>query len=158
MLSAIIWLMDSLLDKFSGPETYFTLTPHDSYELIKRLTIMLIIISVGIYIGRMKCKQQQENITMEEEKRRVFLATVFSTQHIMNNFLQEMRYFQMEAENIKDFNEPVKALLDESICNAIEQVKRLSAVTELSEDKIKDSVLPKTLEQFNQYKSANLAT
>jgi len=76
----------------------------------------------------------------EKEKITVYTTTVSMTQHILNNLLNEMQLFQMEAERVEGFDDEIKKLMVSSLIDGEELVKKLSSVTELDEDHIRRSV------------------
>lgn len=76
----------------------------------------------------------------EKEKQTIFSTTVSMTQHILNNLLNQMQLFQLEAEQAEDFDDEVKSLMNESIKEGELLVKKLSSVKELNEDAIRNSI------------------
>ena len=79
----------------------------------------------------------------EKEKQSIFTATVSMTQHILNNLLNQMQLFRLEAERLDDFDDEVKVIFDDCVKEGEELVKKLSSVEELSEEAIRNSVYPK---------------
>lgn len=79
----------------------------------------------------------------EKEKITVYTATVSMTQHILNNLLNEMQLFQMEAEKIEGFDPEIKKLMTSSLIEGENLVKKLSSVKDLDEDHIRNSVYKK---------------
>ena len=82
-------------------------------------------------------------IEKEKEKRVIFMATVSSTQHILNNLLNNLLLFKLEADKSDIFYDKTKALYEQTIREGAELVKKLSAVELLTEKNIKASVYPK---------------
>lgn len=76
----------------------------------------------------------------EKEKQSVFTATVSMTQHILNNLLNQMQLFQLEAERHEEFDGEIKALLDDCVKEGTDLVQKLSSVEELSEEAIRNSI------------------
>lgn len=76
----------------------------------------------------------------EQEKSQIFCATISAVQHVLNNFLNQMMLFKLEAENSQDFDKGVLNIYDKVIDEAAEKVDSLSSVNELTEKKIIDSV------------------
>lgn len=91
-------------------------------------TIFLMVLLINVY--RVEEKQKQT----------IFSATVSMTQHILNNLLNQMQLFQMEAERLDDFDQDVKKLVDNCIKEGEELVEKLSSVEELSEEAIRNSI------------------
>ncbi|MEN9461496.1 MAG: hypothetical protein RIS84_1516, partial [Pseudomonadota bacterium] len=85
----------------------------------------------------------QKILEQEAEKKEIFVATVAVMQHILNNFLNQMALFKLEAEECEHFDRTVLDLYDEVIDEADSQIKKLSAVHTLTQQEIKDSVYKK---------------
>jgi hypothetical protein len=79
----------------------------------------------------------------EQEKRDVYLSTVSSTQHILNNLLNQLQLVFFDLDERHDLESETRKLLKRSIEEGKEQVERLSSVTELDSESIQDSVRPK---------------
>jgi hypothetical protein len=82
-------------------------------------------------------------LEQENEKKEVFIATVTVMQHILNNFLNQMSLFKLEAEECENFDRTVLDLYDDVINEADSQIKKLSAVHTLTQQEIEDSVYKK---------------
>lgn len=78
----------------------------------------------------------------EHEKEKFFNATIAAMQHILNNFLNKMMLFKIEAEKSKDFDKDTLKLYDDVIEEAEKQIGELSTIQELTEDQIKNSISP----------------
>jgi hypothetical protein len=78
----------------------------------------------------------------EEEKSRVFYATISATQHILNNLLNNMQLFMDELEDSHAVNDEIIKLLEKSLNEGKELVSKLSSVEDLTEESIKSSVRP----------------
>lgn len=66
-----------------------------------------------------------------------------STQHILNNFLNQMQLFKLTAEDTPKFNPEVLALYDEIIDEASMQITALGNVHHIDEIAIQEAVAPK---------------
>ncbi len=86
---------------------------------------------------------QERSRRIEHEKVKVYRAMVSSAHHVLNNFLNEMLLFKMTAEDIPEFDREVLDLYDKVMDDAKRQIKSLSSITKVSEDRIKESVMPK---------------
>lgn len=78
--------------------------------------------------------------TAKQEKEAVYRMTAEGTQHILNNFLQKMLIFKVEAEQHQDFNRETLRLVNQIIEDAKDDVVRLTGLTELSEQSIHDTI------------------
>ncbi len=79
----------------------------------------------------------------EHEKREIYLSTVQASQHILNNLLNQLQLFKMEAEESTDFDKDVLKLFDAVLHEAGGLVLNLSTVTHITKDNIKSSVAPR---------------
>lgn len=78
----------------------------------------------------------------EQEKRDIFSATVKAAHHILNNFLNQMMLFKMEAEESDDFGKDVVEMYEEVMVEAQTQIKNLSAITDITTEQIEQSIAP----------------
>ncbi len=78
----------------------------------------------------------------EREKREIFVATASSTQHVLNNLLNQLQLVFFKADEAHELGDETRELLERSIKEAKEQVARLSSVTNLDEETIRKSVRP----------------
>ena len=81
-----------------------------------------------------------KKIQLEQEKIKVYRAMVWSSQHVLNNLLNQMMMFKLTAESTPEFNPNIIKLFDEMVDDAEKQIKALSNITDLDENKIRDSV------------------
>ena len=73
----------------------------------------------------------------------MFVATVRSTQHILNNLMNQLQlaFYDMEKEHCLESE--TRQLLERSIREGKEQVRRLSDVSDISRESIEKSVEPR---------------
>ena len=74
----------------------FELLPSNFNELWMRVLIVVLMICFGIFGDAWS----RRLVTKEDEKRQIFIATVSSTQHILNNLLNQIHvvFLQMDDE------------------------------------------------------------
>lgn len=128
--SAIHWLVDTKVFEF---------LPDDTNELLMRVLIVCLLVAFGFCADH----KNMQLLKKEEEKHRIFRATVLSTQHILNNLLNCLSYFKMEIEEKDAVSDEVKQLFNETLEVSKQRVQRLSEVEDPTEEKIKQAVLPK---------------
>lgn len=88
-------------------------------------------------------KAVKENEALKQrEKENIYRATVAGTQHILNNLLNQLKLVEMEIARNPNFNPDVARKFSLMTDQAGELVNKLSSVSEVEEQKIKDSVLP----------------
>jgi hypothetical protein len=137
LLSVTYWIVEMLIHGFLFNET-IEIFPSDANELWMRGVIVFLLVGFGIYADR----KTRQLLAKEEEKRKIYLATVTATQHVMNNFLNQMQLFRFEAEKKNCLNDGAVVLLDQLIRDGADQIQKLSSVKELTEENIKRSVYP----------------
>ncbi len=138
VVAALFWLVDSVTHKFFYGEEIFEWIPSSGNELWMRTAIVVLLVSLGAYTDYHTARLLRE----EDEKLRVYTSTISVSHHILHNFLNKMQLFRLEAERSADFNKSRLALYDQVIAETSEQIKRLEAVSEISEEGIKAAVFP----------------
>jgi hypothetical protein len=138
ILSVVFWLADSLIHKFIYAEEVFELVPTDFDELWMRTLIIVLLIGIGL-VGD---NRADKIAAAEREKREIFVATASSTQHVLNNLLNQLQLVFFKADEAHELGDETRELLEHSIKEAKEQVARLSSVTKLDEETIRKSVQP----------------
>ena len=78
-----------------------------------------------------------------QEKYEIYLAMAQSTQHILNNFLNQMMLFQITANKLGNFPEDIKELIGTVINDTATKVEELSNVQEITPENIRKTVFPK---------------
>ena len=73
----------------------------------------------------------------------MYVATVRSTQHILNNLLNQLQLAFLDLEKEHCMESETRKLLEKSIREGKEQVERLSSVSEISGESIEESVRPR---------------
>ena len=102
---------------------------------------LYVIVTTGLlFLLIMRDTQRAQK--QEQEKRDIFHATVKAAHHILNNFLNQMMLFKMEAEDSDDFGEDVLAVFDEVMLEAKTQIQKLDSISDLTKEKIEQSIVP----------------
>jgi predicted Zn-dependent peptidase len=138
IVSLIFWLAESFIHRFIYKEESFELAPANADELWMRILIVALLLIIGL-VGDSRANRIAAT---EREKREIFLATVSSTQHVLNNLLNQMQLVFLEAGTTRTLSDETRKLLEQSIKEGKEQIDKLSSVTEMDEETIKNSVLP----------------
>lgn len=138
-LALFYWFAESGVHRFIYAEELFELVPSDVNELWMRLFIIVLMVAFGFFADdrarRIKAK--------EREKRDVYVATVRSTQHILNNLMNQLQLAFLDLEKEHCLESETRKLLEQSIREGKAQVERLSTVTEITSESIEDSVRTK---------------
>lgn len=79
----------------------------------------------------------------EKEKREIYVSMLHASQHILNNMLNQLLLFKMEAERSTDFNKKLLHQFDDVFNEANSLVMRLSNVSHLTTEGIKNSISKK---------------
>ena len=136
ILSVAYWLVDSVIHRFIYSESEFEFIPAEINELWMRVVIVVLLISFGKYADF----HTKILLKKEKEKRIIFDATLSSTQHIINNLLNQMQYFKMKADESSVFDDEVNELYNHSMKEGKELFDKLCSVEELTENNISNSV------------------
>jgi len=134
--AASYWVAESLIHIFVFQDPEFAFLPTDINELWMRLGIVVLMIIFGIYADI----QTGKLLAKEQEKREVFIAMVSSTQHILNNLLNQMQVALVDADGVKALDDETRKLLKKALIKGKEQVIQLSSVTELDGVTIRKSI------------------
>ena len=137
-LALLYWFAESGIHRFVYAEEFFEIVPADVNEFWMRLLIVVLILVFGIFADNRARKIKAS----EREKREVYVATVRSTQHILNNLMNQLQLAFLDLEKEHCLESDTRRLLEKSIREGKQQVERLSSVTEISGESIKDSVRP----------------
>ena len=136
-ISVAYWLLDSGIHWLATSEE-FELLPHEHNELWMRLMIISLLLAFGAYADY----KTNQLIAKEKEKHRVFKATVYSTQHILNNLLNQLQLIKITLEESNTLTDEVSQTINHILESGTEQVNKLSQVEDISEESIKKSVYP----------------
>jgi hypothetical protein len=137
-LALLYWIAESVIHRYIYAEDFFEFVPSDLNEFWMRALIIFLIVGFGIFADNRAATIRNK----EREKREVFLATVGSTQHILNNLLNQLQLVFFELDDRHELESKTRKLLKRSIKEGKEQVERLSGVTEMRSESIEKSVKP----------------
>ncbi|MDH5446256.1 MAG: hypothetical protein OEY52_11925 [Gammaproteobacteria bacterium] len=137
LMSIVYWILDSGIHWliYSEELNFF---PTEANELWMRSLIITLLCSLGFYADY-KTKQLLQK---EQEKTQVFKATVQSTQHILNNLLNQVLCIQVQLEEKDLLDKDIEQQIKNILHTGTEQVHALSEVKNVSEQSIKQSIAP----------------
>lgn len=138
-LAFVYWFAESVIHRFVYAEAFFQILPSDKNEVWMRLSIILLIVGFGVFADN----RARRIRATEKEKHEVYVATVRSTQHILNNLMNQLQLAFLDLEKEHCLESETRRLLEKSIREGKEQVERLSSVTEISGESIEESVRPR---------------
>ena len=136
VVAIIFWFFESAMHYFVHEEPQFEIIPSASNELWMRIIIVLLITLFGILSDYFTNKI----IHKQMEVARTYNSMLHVSQHIMNNLLNQMELFKLEALKQEGFDQDVLKLYDNSINEASDLIETLSKVEDISEGHIWGSV------------------
>lgn len=139
-VAIVFWSFDSSVHYFAYGEPEFEWIPGDFNELWMRTTIVALILAMGIYaqlsmnrtlrIEREKLElQQQLNASLEHKlqlqvkQAELTKETVLEMHHILNNFLNNLQLFKIEAQESKSISDETMQLFDQIIQETASRVR-----------------------------------
>ena len=138
VVAIIFWAVSRFFELELFEKIINILEKFEKYE-IDELIIPLMIIVFSVLIDLIRISNQTK---VENEKMKIYKAMVFSTHHILNNFLNQMQLFKMTAEDTSEFPQDVVNLFDTTIEEASSQIDALANISKVDEEAIHDTVKP----------------
>ncbi len=139
IVATLYWIAESIVHRFVFDEETFELLPSNINELWMRVMIVALMICFGVFGDAWS----RRLVAKEDEKRQIFIATASSTQHILNNLLNQIQVVFLKMDDEHRVDAETRDMLRQSLKDAQAQVQRLSAVSKLDEEVIRESVAPK---------------
>jgi len=140
VMALTFWFFDSLIHHFLYNEPQFELVPEDFNEFWMRSVIVLLIMLFGIFAdyftNKIMFKQKQLEVA------NVYSLMINASLNVLNNLINQMRIFEMEALKSKDFDRDVINLYDNAIKEATYLIDALSKVEDITERKIRAPAEP----------------
>lgn len=140
IIAFVFWFIDASIHYYVYDEPQYEIIPGEFDELWMRVIIILLVIFFGIYadssIRKLLIKEKQL------EAVRIYNSMIYATQHILNNLLNQMQLFKMEALKSNDFDREIIKLYDNTIDEATDLIQRLSQVASITDENIWASVNP----------------
>jgi hypothetical protein len=134
---AVYWMFESLIHHLVFLDSYrAAFLPTDDNELWMRLGVVVLIFVFGIYAEI----QTGKLLAKEREKQDVFIATVSSAQHILNNLLNQMQIVLYGSDGDAPLDDATRKMFKRALVEGKEQIDRLSSVTEIDKTSIRESI------------------
>ena len=105
LIALMIWFLESVLHHYVFNESEFELIPSNLNEIWMRAFIIFLVVLFGVFADSFSKKQAAKEKQLESM--RIYKSMVDATQHILNNLLNQVQLFKMEAEACKEFNPDV---------------------------------------------------
>ena len=133
-VAVVFWFFDSSVHYFGYGESEFEFIPSEFNELWMRTTIIVLLIAFGRFADYHAARVRRK----QAEKLDVYLAMLSANQHILNNFLQNMLVFKMEAERSSDFSRERLEMYDQVIEDTRKQIRALEGIDDPNRDNIEE--------------------
>lgn len=114
--------------------------------ITNRILALFVIWVTGFLVIQRKISDEKNSRLkqeIEKEKEKIYLATIHGAQHILNNLLNQLDLVYLEAKSHKDFDAKTLGYFDTMIKEATALMKELSAIKQIDDEKIRQSVHPK---------------
>lgn len=132
MLLGIAWVV------FSEALLYLLIEDEQFLFRAKTTLCVLYVLLTTVLLYLLIRHEQHKLNQKEQEKQLVFQTTVLAAHRILNNFLNSMQLFKMEAEESKDFQKEILELYDNVIHEATAELQALSEVKDLNTQQLHD--------------------
>lgn len=138
ILSITFWIIESSVHAYFLHDGAFTLIPAETNELWMRGLIVILIIGHGFFIQN----SVENEGRLENEKIEIYTAMLKANNHILNNFLQNMYLFKLEADQSRDFDKSVLQQYNEIITDTKLAIRSLEGLENPSKTSIEKKYKP----------------
>ena len=135
-LISLLCILVFEVDAFEALASFLWL--FEDFEL-DEIIIPLFVFSIFLITNLVKNQKEHE---LEAEKIKIYKAMLTSSQHVINNLLNEIQLFKIEAEATPEFPSETLSLFNEVTEEASQQIKALSSIENVDEDSIFQSIKP----------------
>ena len=139
LFASSYWIFESVIHYFVFGDFEFEVIPRDINELWMRTTIVFLLIAFGFFADYHVNKLHHKDV----EKHGVYRSMLNATNHILNNFLNNMILFRTEAEKSNDFDKKLLKMYDQVIRDTTDQIKSLDNIQEPNKEIIDETYKPK---------------
>lgn len=106
LFAMLFWIVESAFHSKVLEDVIFSINPHDQDDFWMRALIIILILGYGYFI---QAKIDKERL-LKKYTVEVYKAMIKAIDHILNNFLQNMFVFKLDADNSTDFYENIQKL------------------------------------------------
>lgn len=145
VIAILFWVGHRVLcltQEVCGP---FSLLPANITEFAISSLLFVAIVALGLFADFQKRRLLE--LHKQNDPRKIHHAMVFAMHHILNNYLNGMELVRMEAQGSKDFDPHVLHLYEEASREAVDLIKKLSQLEDVSEHSILNHVTPQSRPQ-----------
>ena len=138
IMALIFWFFESAMHYYVHDEPRFEIIPSETNELWMRIVIVFLIMLFGVLSDSFR----QQIVAKQLEVCRTYNSMLHVSQHIINNLLNQMQLFKMEALKSEGFDRDILKLYDNALDEASDLVNTLSRIEDISEGHIWEHVDP----------------
>jgi len=109
------------------------------------ISIVFVIIALFVVGNIYFDIQQRKHIVYENKKvaSNIHQAMISASNHILNNFLNQVQMVKIEAERSQDFDKRYIQIYSDAFEESIDLINRLSSINEITSEAIEESVYSK---------------
>jgi len=137
-ISVVVLLIAIFFEVDLFEQLSYFLQSLEKYEVDEFIIPIAIVVAFTLF----DLIRRQRSQKIELEKIKIYQAMMSSTHHILNNFLNKMQLFKMEAEDNPGFNPDILTFYDKIIEDASMKIDALGRVTNINESSIHAAVTP----------------
>jgi len=132
VVASIFWVLESLIHHLIFNEPQFEIIPSEMNELWMRTVIVVLIIFYGVYVDF----SIEKILHKQLEVAHMYSSITNTSHHILNNLINQMQLFKLEAKRCSDFDKNIIHLYDKEIKEASKLADTLSNISNLPDSKI----------------------
>lgn len=127
VIAVAFWFLESLIHYLIFNEQQFEIVPGDMNELWMRSVIILFILFYGMYVDFSIDRIMHKQL----EVARMYSSMVHSSHHILNNLINQMQLFELEAKRCSDFDKDIIVFYDKAIKEASDLADTLAKISDI---------------------------
>ena len=127
VIAVTFWFLESLIHYFIFHEPQFEIVPGGLNELWMRIVIVVLIIIYGIYVDFSIDRIMHKQL----EVARMYSSITTSGHHILNNLINQMQLFELEAKRCSDFDKDIIVFYDKAIKEASDLADTLAKISDI---------------------------
>ena len=128
-MALVFWVLESVIHYFVFEEPTFEFIPSEMNELWMRIVIVFLIMLLGVFADVFVSRIVHNQMKVA----RVYNSLIQASNQTLDNLLDQMRLFKIEAQKSNDFDQNIIATYDNAISHATELIERLSNIDQALE-------------------------
>ena len=122
--------------------------PIQQYQIVITVVATILITSVVSWylyglLKKLESLEQELRHSISKEKEAIYIASIQSSQHVINNLLNQLMLVAMEIKKQPTFDDKVAKLFGQMQEEATELMQQLASVKQIEVEDIKRSITPK---------------